>query len=93
MSQGFEPRPVDEENFGNWRVEPELSKSEGRGCLKGCLIAAAVLLVLVLAAGWFVSGKWRGWVGTVVETTLKATLDESSLPEDEKEEIQTALDT
>ena len=49
---------------------------------------AGVLLMMVLAAGWFVSQKWRGWVGTVVETTLKESLDESSLPEAEKEEIQ-----
>lgn len=88
MSHGFEARPKDEENFGNWQVEPELPSSEGRGCLKGCLIAAVVLLLLLLVGGWFVSQKWRGWVGTLVETTLEQTLDESTLPEDEKLEIQ-----
>ena len=52
------------------------------------LIAAAVLLVLALIAGWFVSRSWRGWIGTLTRTVLEQTLDESSLPEEEKEEIQ-----
>ncbi|MCH2200400.1 MAG: hypothetical protein MK102_00405 [Fuerstiella sp.] len=88
MSQGFEPRPKGEENFGNWQVEPDLPKSEGRGCLKGCLIAAAVLLVLAMIAAWIVSLNWRDWAGAFVRTGLEETLNETDLPAEEKEQIQ-----
>ena len=75
MSQGFEPRPKGEENFGNWQVKPDLPKSEGRGCLKGCLIAAAVLLILAIVAAWIVSLNWRDWTGAFVRTGLEETLN------------------
>ena len=88
MSQGFEPRPKGEENFGNWQVKPDLPKSEGRGCLKGCLIAAAVLLILAIVAAWIVSLNWRDWTGAFVRTGLEETLNEMDLPAEEKEQIQ-----
>ena len=88
MSQGFEPRPKGEENFGNWQVKPDLPKSKGRGCLKGCLIAAAVLLILAIVAAWIVSLNWRDWTGAYVRTGLVEIFNETDLPEEEKEQIQ-----
>ena len=94
MSQDFTSRPWDEENFGNWenfgnrQGEQNFPENKGRGCLKGCCIAAAVFLVLALTAAWYVSGNWRSLFGTAARILLEQTLDESSLPEAEKEDIQ-----
>ena len=93
MSQEF-VSTLDEENFGNWenftrpQAEHDSGENQGRSCLKGCCIAAAVFLVLALTAAWYVSGHWRSWTGSGARILLEQTLDESSLSETEQEDIQ-----
>lgn len=91
MSQGLDSFPADQDQFGNWQVEQEPPR-QGGGCLKGCLIVAMVLAVLAIISGWFMSQNWRGWAATFVRSTLEQTLDESGLPEDEKQQIQEQVD-
>lgn len=91
MSQGFDSYPADQDQFGNWQVEQQPVK-QGNGCLKGCLIVVVVLVILTIISGWFVSQNWRGWAATFVRSTLEETLNESGLPEDEKQQIQEQVD-
>jgi hypothetical protein len=87
MSQGFDSQATNQDNFGNWEVEPDLPKSKGGGCLKGCLIATVVLLLLTVLSGWYASNNWRGWAGSLGRTMVNGVLDETELPAEEKTEI------
>jgi hypothetical protein len=87
MSQGFDSQATGQDNFGNWEVEPDLPKSKGGGCLKGCLIATVVLLLLTVLGGWYASNNWRGWAGSLGRTMVNGVLDETELPAEEKTEI------
>lgn len=90
MSQDSVWETPDQNTAGNWEVETP--QPRGNGCLKGCLIVAALLLILAIISAWFVSQNWRGWAGTMVRSVLEQTLDDTSLPEEEKAEIQEQVD-
>jgi len=87
MSQGFDSQGTNQDNFGNWEVESDLPKSTDRGCLKGCLIATLVLLLLTALSGWYASNNWRDWAGSLGRTMVNEVLDETELPAEEKTEI------
>jgi len=87
MSQGFDSQATSQDNFGNWEVEPDPPKSKGGGCLKGCLIAVVVLLLLTAVSTWYASHNWRGWAGSLSRTMVNGVLDETELPAEEKTEI------
>lgn len=87
MSQGFDSQATNQDNFGNWEVESDLPKSKDGGCLKGCLIATVVLLLLTALSGWYASNNWRSWAGSLGRTMVTEVLDETELPAQEKTEI------
>ena len=91
MSQDLNREMAGETTAGTWYVDAE-SQSQGTGCLWGCLITTAVLLSLAATGSWFVAQNWRGWAGTVVRGVLEQTLDDTTLPEEEKIQIQEQVD-
>lgn len=58
------------------------------GFLTGCLIALAVLVVLLLIASWLVSKYWKGWTAAGVKAVTEKVVAESGLPDDQKSQIQ-----
>ncbi len=92
MSQTFDSPPADQDNFGNWEVEQELPKSGGGGCLKGCLIVTAILLVLTALSVWYVSSNWRGLAGSLGKAVVAQMLEDSGIPEQERAEIMEQVD-
>jgi hypothetical protein len=57
------------------------------GVLAGCLIALAVVGVLVVALGIYAAMNWRGWASGAMNTAVEKGLAQSSLPEAEKQEV------
>ncbi|MDX2147081.1 MAG: hypothetical protein SFZ23_06120 [Planctomycetota bacterium] len=55
--------------------------------LKGCLIAAAVLLVLLIIAGVVVAMNWRNWSATALQAGTTSLVQQSKLPDDQKTKI------
>lgn len=87
MSQGFDSQGTNQDTFGNWEVESDPPESKDGGCLKGCLIATVVLLLLTAISGWYASNNWRDWAGSLGRTMVTEVLDETELPAQEKTEI------
>jgi hypothetical protein len=58
------------------------------GCLKGCLIAFVVLVVVSLLAAWWISRNLRSWMSTGAEQGINEIIDQSDLPEAEKAELK-----
>lgn len=61
------------------------------GVLAGCLIALAIVGVLVIAGGVFVAMNWRTWAGDGVNTLVEQGVSQSSLPESEKQEVMAVV--
>jgi len=82
-------------------IEPAISVTSGprpfafasrRGSvLKGCLIAVAIMLVLVVGLGIFVAMTWRGFVAGTLKTASIQAISESSLPQDQKDRLTTRM--
>ncbi len=70
--------------------EPEAyrEKSGMSGCLKGCLIASAIMLVLVIVVGIWVARNVKGWTADITSQVVNVVIDESDLPDQEKVEIK-----
>lgn len=62
-------------------------KRSGSGCLKGCLIACVVLLLLSAIAAIVIMRNWKSWAGAIATKTVEAMVEQSKLPEAEKQEI------
>jgi hypothetical protein len=62
------------------------------GILQGCLIAVAIVLVLVIAGGIFVYMNARGWSASLMQTVAVEAVNQSDLPESEKPEIIAVFD-
>lgn len=71
-----------------FQIEQPTQPKKGSGCLKGCLIAAAVLLVLALLLAWWVSANWRSWGSDFAKMATDQMIEESGLPEAEKAELK-----
>lgn len=63
------------------------------GALKGCLIAVAVVVVLVIAAGVVVWLNWKNIAAGGMKVTTAAMVDASTIPDDQKTHIKTRMDT
>lgn len=85
-----DPGTTDVNTAGHWEIEQP--RPRGNGCLKGCLIVAALLLIAAVISAWFVSQNWRGWAGMMVRGALEQALDDTSLPDEEKVQIQEQVD-
>ncbi|WP_442482361.1 hypothetical protein [Aeoliella sp. SH292] len=58
------------------------------GCLKGCLIAFVVLVIISLLAAWWISRNLRSWMSAGAEQGINELIDQSDLPEAEKAELK-----
>ena len=63
-------------------------KSSGGGCLKGCLIAGAICLVLFVVLGIWVYSNLRNWAADFGSFVVNSAIDQTELPAQEKEEIK-----
>jgi len=65
-----------------------LTRRSGRGgVLGGCLIALAVVLILLLIGGLYVRANWRGWTAAGMQSISTNVVNESGLPQDQKDLI------
>jgi|CXWL01.1.fsa_nt_gi hypothetical protein len=55
--------------------------------LKGCLIALAVLIGLLIIAGIVVALKWRSWTASFTNMVTEKAVTSSQLPQDQKDRI------
>jgi hypothetical protein len=62
------------------------------GVLAGCLVALAVVGVLVAAGVIYASMHWRGWAGAGMRNVVTKAVEAASLPEQEKAEIVAVVD-
>ena len=67
--------------------EPERKRSVWRSCLIGCLGVSAVMVVLAVFFGIWVSRNWRGVFAGVGAQAIKQGIDASELPPQEKAEV------
>jgi hypothetical protein len=68
--------------------EPERKRSWWQTCLIGCLGVLAVMIVLGIIAGFWISQHWRGWAADVGSQVLNQMIDSSDLPRQEKVEVK-----
>ncbi len=57
------------------------------GIPKGCLIALAVFLLLVVGVVIFVAVSWKGWAASMATAVTEQVVKESGLPQDQKDQI------
>lgn len=57
------------------------------GILAGCLVVAAIVLVLVVIAGIYVGMNWKGWVASGMQQITTKVVTDSGLPQDQKTQI------
>jgi hypothetical protein len=70
-----------------------LSKwGDQRGIAGGCLIAIALLIVILVGGGMFVANHYRVWAAKAVTMAMAAVINESDLPAEEKNQIVDILD-
>lgn len=70
------------------QTHPTEPKSGASGCLKGCLIVFFVLLILGAVGVWWVSQNWRGLVSGMAANGVNEMINQSELPDAEKEELK-----
>jgi hypothetical protein len=63
------------------------------GVLKGCLIAAAVVVVILIALGVWVAMSWKGWTADIMKSATQAAVQNSQLPADQKTRITTRINS
>ncbi len=61
------------------------------GVLGGCLIALAIVGVILIAGGIFVAMNWRGWASSGVNAIVEKGLEQSSIPEAEQQEVMAVV--
>ena len=71
-----------------YTTQVDTEKRGGGGCLKGCLIALVVIVLLAILASWWISKNWRGMTSKLAEQTINQILDNADLPPAEKEELK-----
>ena len=57
------------------------------GVLKGCLIVAAILVVLAACVGVYVALKWKSWAADAARAAVRAAVEGSQLSEDQKKRL------
>lgn len=60
---------------------------------KGCLIALAVLVVIVVGTGIFVALNWKNWMADGISAVSRSMVDSSSLVQADKDKITQKIDT
>ena len=76
-----------------WIDEPPVKRrSLLSTCLIGCLITLVMLLAVLAVGVWWVSQNWRDWASSIGSDAIKAGINETDLPEKEKDEISLEVD-
>jgi len=78
-----------------FEIEPETSyrePSKFAGCFKGCLIVGVVLLVAFCVIGFWISQNWQKWAADFGSQALNQVIDQSDLPDLEKEETKVQVE-
>ena len=88
MSDAPSQQYSDADIYGEWQSTTPQEPSKGKGCLKGCLIITAVLLIIGALGIWYTATHWHGWVASLFDNLVDETLNQVDLPETEKAEIQ-----
>ena len=63
------------------------------GVLAGCLIALAIVGVIVVGVGIYAAMNWRTWASDLANTIVEKGVEQSSLPEAEKLEVMGVVNT
>lgn len=63
------------------------SASRRGGVLGGCLAVLAVFLIILIAGGVYVYQNWRGWTASAMQQVSLGIVNESGLPQDQKDLI------
>jgi hypothetical protein len=72
--------------------EPARKRSFWQTCLIGCLCFLAVMIVLAVIAGFWISQHWRGWVADFGGQAINQGIDSSNLPPQEKMEVKVQVE-
>src|SRR6476659_3018871 len=72
--------------------EPVRKRSLWQTCLIGCLGVLAVLVVLAVVVGFWVSRHWRGWAAEFGSQAINQGIDSSDLPPQEKVEVKVQVE-
>jgi hypothetical protein len=87
---GSYPNQSDQRSFQI--EEPERKRSWWQTCLIGCLGFLAVMVVLAVVVGFWISRHWRGWVADFGGQAINQGIDSSDLPPQEKVEVKVQVD-
>lgn len=63
------------------------------GVVAGCLVALAVVLILLVIGGVFVAMNWRTWTSKGMHALVEEAVSESALPLEEQREVMAVADT
>ena len=67
-------------------------RSSSSGCLKGCLIAAVIVILIALGVVVWVMLSWKGWVADFTTEAVGVMIDESDWPDQEKLELKAEVE-
>lgn len=94
-SPDFGANPAGVMSSDRFEIEPEVvyrEKSGYSGCLRGCLIAGVVLLVLAGIVAFWIANNWRAWVSDLGVEAVDQMLAESDLSDQERKEVGEQVD-
>jgi len=75
-----------------FEIEPApVEKSGWGGCLTGCFIGAAIVVLLAAGGVWWAANNWKSWLVTGGTQAIEAGIEESELPDQEKVELKAEL--
>jgi len=76
------------ERFVIEEEQPYRETSKAGCCLKGCLIAGGIFLIVLLLLGFWVSRNWQRWAADLGSEVLNQIIDEADWSKPEKEEVK-----
>lgn len=76
-------------------MNEQVPKSSGGGCGKiaiGCGIAALIVVIIAGLGIWYVVSNARGWGASLFATAINTAVDQSTLPNQQKQTIKSRVD-
>jgi len=74
-----------------FEIEPEVVNRESRGCLKGCLVALGVILLLIAVVTFWIVQNWRGWTVRLIAHTVDESMEAANLPHEERVQVRAEM--
>jgi hypothetical protein len=78
--------------YGDQRQTEKKPRSWLVTCLIGCLVIVAIAIVLFAIVLYWISQNWRGWTSEAGSQLVLQMVNESDLPQQEKDEIEVQVD-